>query len=463
MILYHLSRAFPAEFLLCLTCWMLVLRLVLSSVPTMFSMAESKPHSHRKRMMSNVYAKSSIQSSPGFAAACHEIVHARLLPLMGRCLGGGESNRGRVDLYEVLNFATMDLVNAYIFGLSNGSDFLQNQEKGRWWLRLYASRKKFVFWVQELPSVTAFCRRLGIRLSPQWVADANSELEQYCMSMCDSGDHWLSKISSKADSGEEKDVPAVYRQLKDALMADEAKGDKAKRDPSSIEAGQDIRLMIASEMLDQLSAGHETSAITLTYLFWELIQHQNIQEELRAELKPYASDLKDSSNPLPPAKAIDTLPYLHAVLMETLRLHPAIPGPEPRITSCTKDGHGVTLGTYSGIPPNVRVSSQPYSLHRNPFVFPDPESFKPDRWLSSTESQRAEMHRWFWAFSSGGRMCIGSNLAMQQMKLLVAVLVSNFRLLRVVDDGPEKGGIEQEDAYTARPMGEKLVVEIERV
>jgi len=45
----------------------------------------------------------------------------------------------------------------------------------------------------------------------------------------------------------------------------------------------------------------------------------------------------------------------------------------------------------------------PFSLHRNPDVFKDPLDFNPDRWLDAS----VEMKKWFWAFSSGGRMCIG--------------------------------------------------------
>lgn len=52
---------------------------------------------------------------------------------------------------------------------------------------------------------------------------------------------------------------------------------------------------------------------------------------------------------------------------------------------------------------------------------------------------------------------------MQQMKLITAVLVANFVFLKVVDDAAEKGGIEQEDAYTARPKGERLVVKFAAV
>ena len=105
---------------------------------------------------------------------------------------------------------------------------------------------------------------------------------------------------------------------------------------------------------------------------------------------------------------METLPLLHAIIMETLRLHAPIPGLEPRITppSCT-------LAGYANLPSGVRVSAMPYTLHRNATVFPDPLAWKPERWLLPPDSpEMKEMLRWFWAFGSGGRMCIGSNLAM---------------------------------------------------
>ncbi len=98
--------------------------------------------------------------------------------------------------------------------------------------------------------------------------------------------------------------------------------------------------------------------------------------------------------------------------METLRLRAAIPGGQPRMTpypSCS-------LGEFSDIPGGVRVGAQEHSVHRNEDVYPEPEKWDHTRWLDKennyTEDQRKERDRWFWAFSSGGRMCIGSNFAM---------------------------------------------------
>jgi cytochrome P450 len=111
-----------------------------------------------------------------------------------------------------------------------------------------------------------------------------------------------------------------------------------------------------------------------------------------------ASDLDDRG--IPTAEAAGNLEYLDAVLKETLRLYAPLPASEPRSlpTYSVIDGFQIPAGTV--------VSMSPYTLHRNPDVFPDPLVFNPERWLGDPK-EVAEMKKCFWAFSSGGRMCIG--------------------------------------------------------
>ena len=120
-------------------------------------------------------------------------------------------------------------------------------------------------------------------------------------------------------------------------------------------------------------------------------------------------------------------------------------------------------------------------------MFPEPEVWKPERWLNAGEEKEREMLRWFWTFGSGGRMCIGRHFAVQgtvpifiispkkkiflgcsaeelicvrfiiEMKLIITAIYTNFST-HIVDDT----GIEQEDAYTAGPKGNKLMLRFER-
>ena len=94
------------------------------------------------------------------------------------------------------------------------------------------------------------------------------------------------------------------------------------------------------------------------------------------------------------------LPYLDAVIKETLRLYAPLPASEPRKRPVDTmiDGHQ--------IPANTIVSMSPYALHRNPEIFRHPLVFNPERWLGEPKDI-VEMEKWFWPFSSGGRMCIG--------------------------------------------------------
>ncbi|THX01569.1 cytochrome P450 [Aureobasidium pullulans] len=208
-------------------------------------------------------------------------------------------------------------------------------------------------------------------------------------------------------------------------------------------------------MLDHLAAGFDTSGITLTYLAWELSRPHNaaIQSALREELltlnPPFSMTEGEPSTPLSSAKDIDDLPLLHAVVMETLRLHAAIPGGQPRITPAN-----TTLGPpgaeVHGIPAGVRVVSAAHSLHRNSEVFPEPGLWRPKRWLDNEGGVDCggEKARWFWAFGSGGRMCVGSNLAVLEMKSTVAAIWSNFETT-IEDDA----GMEHVDGYLAEPRG----------
>ena len=106
---------------------------------------------------------------------------------------------------------------------------------------------------------------------------------------------------------------------------------------------------------------------------------------------------------MPALRPVDKLPYLDAVIKETLRVYPAIPMSEQR--SAPAKGAAI-YGV--NVPGGTICSLQPYTENRDPRVFPDPEKFDPERWMIDHENEHyKEMNRRMWAFSSGGRMCIG--------------------------------------------------------
>lgn len=412
--------------------------------PNMVTMLDHKPHSVQKRMVSNVYSKSYLQSSKDLQTASGHLIFDRFLPIMQEMVKNG----GEIDVLDFSQGYGMDSTSAYLFGSSNGTNFLSNAQYRRHWLQVYKTFKS------QLPQERA-----------------GGEVERWCFSMCEAADAFIHSEKINKDSSATQ--PVVYAQLAHSL------GEPAQSDAPRL---KNVMVTTASEMLDHLIAGHETSGITLTYLMHEMSQRPYLQDRLRSELLtlgppivyPASVDASNSSlaSCLPSPRSIDALPLLNNILQETLRLYAAAPAQQPRLTPFTPTG--TTIEGYGNIPGGVRVSANPYSLHRNAAVFPEPEKWIPERWDAEAE-KREEMKRWFWTFSSGGRMCIGSNFALQGMcvpvpqlvlvvdldagmKLFIAAVYTNYTTEIVHGDG-----MEQEDAFVAGPVGGKCVLRFKHV
>lgn len=109
-----------------------------------------------------------------------------------------------------------------------------------------------------------------------------------------------------------------------------------------------------------ITAGSDTAAITLTYLVWAVCKLREVQEKLVAEVASLPEDFTD--------KDLKSLPYLDRVINEALRMYAAVPGALPRAVP----QEGALLAGYH-LPCGTIVSTQAYSMHRNPDIFPDPE------------------------------------------------------------------------------------------
>ncbi|KAJ9151132.1 Tryprostatin B 6-hydroxylase [Pleurostoma richardsiae] len=423
-------------------------------VPCLFSTRPSREHSLRKRMISNVYSKSYIQSSPANSAQARVILFDRLLPILSQAPSNAQYAQG-IDVYSIFLATTMDFISAYIFGISNSTNFLQDERYREYWLNLYKSRNDYPFFPQELPRLTAFLKKLGISPYPSWVDDANRELADWNSDMCRSTLRYISEEEGRPRSA--ADDAVVTKALLSGLDREQAtNGTESLLYPTALLHRE---LSVNSELFDHLLAGQETAGLALTYLAWHLSQSSELQQELRTELLGLEPNFKLGADglaaALPDPKQLDSLPLLHAVLMESLRLHAPIPGPQPRQTPYPSS----QIGPYT-VPGGVRIAALAHTLHRDERVFPDAEKWQPDRWLDSTgadQEMRRERNRQFWAFGSGGRMCIGSNFAMNEMKVIVAAIYSNFTT-HIVDDK----GIEQGDGYTGRPASEQLYLRFEK-
>ncbi|KAL8959552.1 MAG: hypothetical protein Q9183_005610 [Haloplaca sp. 2 TL-2023] len=406
----------------------------------MFSTLTSKPHSVRKRMLSNIYSKSVLQSSNEVQELTRLILFDRLLPV----LDAAACNSSPLDVMDLDDGITMDFITAHELGSCNSSNFVQDTETRQRFRGWYNGRTEYSFWQQEVPGLTRLLSRIGLRPVPRWVDEANQSIEAWMLRLVRGTEQSCKEVNEYSDKAIGT-RPVVYNQLAESIRKGTLKNEML---------GIDDEIRIASETIDHAAAGMDTSGTTLTFLLWEMSQYPDLQASLRKELLTLSPTLAiDNGSTLPSPRSLEALPLLHALLMETLRLHTAIPGSQPRITPSAP----TSIAGSPPLPGGVKVSAQAHSLHRNEKVFPDAETWLPRRWLDASPSQAEEMMRWFWAFGSGGRMCIGSHFAMQELRYVTAAIYTNFTTSIVNDSG-----LGQEDAYTARPIG-NLTLKFARV
>jgi cytochrome P450 len=146
------------------------------------------------------------------------------------------------------------------------------------------------------------------------------------------------------------------------LMADNPEEPKPSLFTRLFDAGKDglTDLEILHNAMGYIVAGSDTTAVTLTYLTYSVCRDDAIRQALTAELQTLPENFTDAQ--------CRELPYLSKVINETLRLYTAAPSALPRIVP----PEGANLAGYQ-LPPGTTVSTQAYSLHRDPCIWSDPE------------------------------------------------------------------------------------------
>lgn len=170
---------------------------------------------------------------------------------------------------------------------------------------------------------------------------------------------------------------------------------------------------LRDEMVNLFVAGYETTAIALSWTWYLLAHHPEVESTLRAELEsvldgrtPTVADLPD-------------LGYTRAVLTEAMRLYPPVGGLQRR---AVRDS---TIGEY-GIPSGTIVLVSPWVTHRDSRYFEQPERFHPERWAAGL-AERLPRCAYF-PFNAGPHTCIGNKLAMVDLVLVVATIAQQFRI-----------------------------------
>lgn len=169
---------------------------------------------------------------------------------------------------------------------------------------------------------------------------------------------------------------------------------------------------VRDEALTLFLAGHETTALLLTYALRLLARHPERQDRLRDELRTVLGNR-------PPGLAdLERLRFTEMVLQETMRLYP------PAWALGRRATREIEVGGYR-LPKGAEFVMSTWVVHRDPRRFDEPESFRPERWDGDL-AQRLPRFAYF-PFGGGPRVCIGNRFAMMEAKLVLAGALQRFR------------------------------------
>mmetsp|Transcript_24290 Transcript_24290/g.68051 ORF Transcript_24290/g.68051 Transcript_24290/m.68051 type:complete len:497 (+) Transcript_24290:44-1534(+) len=167
---------------------------------------------------------------------------------------------------------------------------------------------------------------------------------------------------------------------------------------------------IRDVVMNFIIAGRDTTACLLSWTLFELDKRPDIYEKVISEI---GNVLK--GNP-PNYDNVKELTYTENVLLEILRLHPPVPMDAKRCISDDKLPDG-TL-----VPKGTMVSYSPWLFGRLPWLWDEPEEFRPERW----EGERHSDYK-FITFNAGPRLCLGKRMALVEAKVVLCILLTRFR------------------------------------
>lgn len=201
-----------------------------------------------------------------------------------------------------------------------------------------------------------------------------------------------------------------------------------------------------TEAADFVLAGSHTTSSSLTWIVWRIMKNAEILSKLHQEIDTALAGLPQDQ--VPSHQKPENLRYFNCVIKEGLRIDTAVPGSTTRYVP----PGGATIHNHN-LPGHTIVSAQAYSYYRDAAIFPDPNEFRPERWLNETP----EMHKLYISFGADGpRKCIGIHLAYMELRVILAALFWRFDLKSVGDC--DDGSMEIDEFWLANPLGQRLSI-----
>ncbi len=299
-------------------------------------------------------------------------------------LTAGWSNGQQIDMSDQMMELTMFIVCKTLFDAD--------------WATMEDVAKQVGTAIEELQDVTDDSFSLPMQI-PLWVPTRNNRRTNAARSVLD---RIINQIVAErracARDGQIEDTGDLLSML---LMAEYDDG-------SAMDDGE-----IRDQLVTMFVAGHETTSNALTWTWYLLSQHPEVEAQMHNELDTILEGRSPTLVDLP------QLPYTEMVLKESMRIYP------PAWLLNTRQAlEETTIGDYT-VPKDGLVMISPYVMHRHPSYFDDPMRFDPERFRPENEAQ-IEKYTYL-PFGAGPRVCIGHSFAMMEAHLILATLAQRFR------------------------------------
>ncbi|OAD75767.1 cytochrome P450 CYP5313 [Phycomyces blakesleeanus NRRL 1555(-)] len=330
-----------------------------------FNMIDKDTHKQRRRLVSSAFSIKYIKSLEPLFESVTESFVKRINLDTERTKEGDEF--GVIDIWQLLRCLTLDVIGETAFG--GTFNMLENDDHAVSRAIVKLTRGvEFVFYTSPL------------------------------------ADKFVSNIISERTHSKEKRND-ILQILVDTQHAKNTKDRMNSR-------------QIASETGLFLIAGSETTSNTIGFALIEMCRNTDVLTELYAEIDKV--DL-DEGRILFHQEQIKNLPYLNAVIKETMRLnHVASMGLERMVT------HDIIIKENIVVPKGTHVRCCLHVAQIHPDYWPEPLTFNPNRWLKNADPEPCTDA--FFPFSLGSRNCIGKDFSMNEMRLVLATLIKNYEI-----------------------------------
>ncbi|GJW83047.1 cytochrome P450 [Tanacetum coccineum] len=228
-------------------------------------------------------------------------------------------------------------------------------------------------------------------------------------------DGWLQEHMREIESGQQLERNQVFL---DVLIS------SLQGAPKEDFPGFDHDTVIKASCLALITAGLDTTSVTLTWVLSLLLNNPKALKAVQEEIDEHVG----RNRPVEESD-VKNLFYLEAVIKETLRLYPAGPlaVPHESMEDCVLSGYNVPKGT--------RLLINLWKLQRDPNIWPDPDEFKPERFMTTDKHIDVKgKHYELLPFGSGRRMCPGVFFALQALHLTLATVIQQFELVKPSDE-----------------------------